>query len=59
MNEGATHAQEPRFVVERDFQVPVLVALLYGGEEMLAAIFHPLDRPAQKEACGGERYLFG
>ncbi len=54
----SAHAEEPSVVVEGDLEVPILLALLNGGEEMLAPVLDPLDRPPQDEAGGGERRLF-
>ena len=45
--------------VDRDLHVPVLVALLLGGEEVLAPVLDPFDRPAQRQRRRGERAVFG
>ena len=44
-------------MVEGDLEIPMLVALLDGGEKMLAPVLDPFDRPAQEEACASERHL--
>ena len=54
MDHLAAHAQEATVVVERDLEVPILVALLDRGEEMLAPVLDPLDRPSQQEQDGGQ-----
>src|SRR6185312_14588932 len=36
-------------IVERGFEFPILVALLHGGNEVLAAVLDPFDGPAQLE----------
>ena len=48
------HAPDRAVGVERGLDVPELVALLGAGDEMLAPILDPLDRPAEQE--GGERH---
>ena len=45
--------------VDRDLDVPVLVALLLGGDEVLLAVLDPLERPAQQHGGGGERAVLG
>ena len=57
MDHAAAHAEQAAVSVEGDFEVPVLVALLDGGEEMLAPVLDPFDRPAQHQAGGGKRHL--
>ena len=43
---AAAHAEHAAVVVGRDLEVPDLVALLRGGEEMLAPVLDPFDRAA-------------
>ena len=58
MDHAAAHAEQPAVVIERDLEVPVLVALLDRREEMLAPVLDPFDRPPQHEAGRGQRHLF-
>ena len=51
----AAHAEEAAVVVEGDVEVPILVALLHGGEEMLAPVLDPFDRPPQQQARRRQR----
>jgi len=53
----AAHGEQAALVVERDLEVPVLVALLDRGEKVLAAVFDPLDWPPQQEARCRQRHL--
>jgi len=46
VDDAAAHTENARGVVYRDLDVPVLVALLRGRDEMLAAVFDPFDRAA-------------
>ena len=57
MDHLAAHAEQAAVVVEGDLEVPILVALLDGGEKMLAPVLDPFDRPPQQQARGGERHL--
>ncbi len=59
MHERAAHAEDLRVAVDRDLHVPILVALLLGGEEILAPVLDPFDRPLQRERRGGKRAVFG
>src|SRR5580704_4453580 len=45
------------FTVERDFEIPVLVALLHRREKMLTPVFNPFDRALQTQR-GGRDYDF-
>ena len=58
MDHLAAHAEEAAVVVERDFEVPILVALLDRGEKMLAPVLDPFDRPSQQQARRRQRHLF-
>jgi len=40
------HREQAAVIVERNLEVPILVALLDGGEEMLAPVLDSRDRPA-------------
>ena len=53
----SAHAEQVAVFVEGDLEIPILVAFLHGGEEMLAPILDPLDRPPQQETGRGERHL--
>jgi hypothetical protein len=46
VQQPAAHAENLCIAVNRDGDVPVLVALLRGAQEMLAAILDPFYRPA-------------
>ena len=58
VRELAAHAEQLAVIVERGFEVPILVALLHRGQKVLAAILDPFDGPAQFEACRRDRDLF-
>ena len=49
MDERAAHAADARIGVDGDFDVPVLIALLRGRDEMLAAILDPLHRTPEQD----------
>ena len=53
------YPEQAPLAVRRDLQVPVLVALLDRGEEVLAAILDPLDRLAEQAGGGDGRRLVG
>ncbi len=57
MDEFAAQAEQASVTVERDFKIPVLVALLHRRQKMLAAILDPFDRPAQAQGGRRERDL--
>ena len=57
VNEAAAHAEQPPLVVEGDLEVPILVALLDGGEEMLAPVLDPFDRAAQAQRRHRQHHL--
>ena len=59
MHQLATQAKDFAAIVERDLDVPVLVALLMGGDEILAPVLDPFDRPAELEGGRRERAVFG
>ena len=58
MDHLAAHAEQAAVVVEGDLEIPILVALLDRGEEMLAPVLDPFDRPPQEQARRRERDLF-
>ena len=49
VDHAAAHAEQPAVVVERDLEIPILVALLDRRQEMLAPILDPFDRPPQHQ----------
>ena len=53
VHHGSAHAADRSVGVERSFDVPELIAFLGAGDEMLAPVLDPLDRPPEQE--GGER----
>ena len=44
----AADAEQARLVIDRHFDIPVLVALLRRGDEMLEAVLDPFHRPLQQ-----------
>ena len=44
----AAHREQPAVGVDRDFEVPILLALVVGGGEALAAVLDPFDRRAEQ-----------
>ncbi len=59
MHHRAAHTEDAGLGVDRDLHVPVLVALLLGGDEVLAPVLDPLDRAAHRQRGGGERAILG
>src|SRR5262249_30279893 len=59
VRERAAHTENTRLGVDRDLDVPVLVALLLCGEKVLVPVLDPLDRAAHGEGRGGERAILG
>ncbi len=55
VDHAAANAAQPAIGLERHFQLPILVALLDGGEEVLAPILDPRHRSAGDEAGSGHR----
>ena len=49
MNHGNPQAEYLAARIERKLDVPLLIALLRGGEEMLAAVLDPLHRPLEPD----------
>ena len=58
MDHLPAHAEQAAVIVEGDLQIPILVALLHGGEKMLAPVLDPFDRPPQQQARRRQRHLF-
>ena len=59
MAEPAAQRQHAAVGIDRHLHVPVLVALADGGDEILAAVLHPFQRPAQQQRRGRQRQLLG
>ena len=47
----AAHGEHPAVGIGRDLEVPILLALVVGGGEALAAILDPLHRRAEQVGC--------
>jgi hypothetical protein len=58
VNHFAAHREQSAAIVEGNLEVPILVALLHGGEKVLAPVLDPFDRPLQQQARRRERHLF-
>ena len=48
VDQPAADAEQARVAIDRHFDLPVLVALLRGGDEMLEPILDPLYRPLEE-----------
>ena len=59
MAEPPAQRQHAAVGVDRHLHVPVLVALADGGDEILAAVLHPSQRPAEQQRRGRQRQLLG
>ena len=59
MNEPAAYSAYAPFAIGGKRKRPVLVALLRGVGEMLAAILDPFDRPTQQSRRGDDREILG
>jgi len=59
MDHGAADAEDTPVVIDRDFGIPVLIALHGGGDEMLAPVLDPFDRPVQHDGGQGYCYILG
>ena len=59
VDDSAPHPEQASVAVRRDLHVPVLVAFLDRGEEVLAPVLDPLDRLAEQERGGDGRRLVG
>ena len=59
VNQQSAQTQNAPVIVGGDLHVPELVALLGGGDEMLAAILDPLHRRLQAQRGEGDDGLFG
>ena len=53
------HAPDSAVGVERGLDLPELVALLRAGDEMLAPVLDPLDRPGEQKRRKRDRDLLG
>ena len=58
MHEAPAHAADLRVSIDRDLDVPDLVALLNRGKEVLHAVLDPLHRPAEQPRRGGDGDFF-
>ena len=54
VDDRTADAEDARLGVDGDLDLPVLVAFLGGGDEMLAPVLDPLDRASQQQ--GGHRH---
>ena len=54
VEQRATHAEDRSLAVERNLELPLLIALLDRAQKVLAAVLDPFDRAA--EQAGGERH---
>ena len=54
VEQRAAHAEDQPLTVERNLEVPLLIAFLDRGQKVLAAVLDPFDRAA--EQAGGERH---
>ena len=59
MDHASTHAKQAAVAREGGLEIPILIALLNGAEEMLAPVLDPFHRPPQLEAGGGDHDLLG
>ena len=58
MDQPAAQAEDLAVAVDRELQVPELVALLVGAEEILAPVLDPFDRAAEHARRGGDARIF-
>ena len=58
VHEAPAHAADLRVSIDRDLDVPDLVALLNRGKEVLHAVLDPLHRPAEQPRRGGDGDFF-
>ena len=54
----AAHRENARVLVDRDLEGPILIALLDSGDEMLAPVLDPFQRPFQELRRGRDRDIF-
>ena len=59
MDERPAQAEDRTVRIERHLHVPGLVALLRGGDEVLAPVLDPLQRLAEMQRRRGDGYFFG
>src|SRR5699024_6795165 len=50
MNQRTANSQDVALIISSDLGIPVLIALLCGGNKMLTPIFNPFNKPA-KQSC--------
>ena len=53
----AAQPEQASFLVERQLTVPVLIAFLVGGEEVLTSILDPLHGAAGEQCAGRDAEL--
>ena len=59
VQEMAAQPEQVSFPVERELSLPVLVAFLIGGEEVLTPVLYPLHGTAGEQRAGGNAELLG
>ena len=52
-------AEDAAFCVDGGADVMVLLARMIGGDQMLAAVLDPFDRPAEFQRGGADQHVFG
>ena len=57
MDHRAADAPDPAVYLDCDLDVPVLVAFLVGGNEVLATVLGPFDRPTHEARDQGDQGL--
>jgi hypothetical protein len=58
VNHLSAHGKEATVIVAGSLEIPILLALLDGGEKVLAPVLDPSDRAPQQKTRRGERRLF-
>ena len=59
MEELSAHAKDARFRIDGDLEIPILVALLHGGHEVLAPVLDPFQRTLEQLRRGRHRDILG
>ena len=59
VEQRAAHAEDRTLAVERDLEVPLLIAFLDRGQKVLAAVLDPFDRAAEQAGCERHHHLLG
>ena len=59
MNEAAAQAEDFSVIVDPDFNIPTLIALLVSCEETFVAIFDPFDRSLECPRAMRDGWIFG